>query len=209
MVKQDIDTVRRTPPAPHTGGRGLRAAAEPPGHQAPAAYIAGAPRLRAAQREAVPQAPPWGIDTWQAADLLGCGSAAARALLHHHGVKFRVVQEPGKPPCNLWDRDAVAALARERDKTRTRLPPAMMDSRQAMKHLRVSRSCLQCYVQRGYLRQRMYRIQTPRGLRLRAYFPAPQVHTLATLLRRMRAKEAELHELRLQLKLISKRQNSA
>lgn len=153
--------------------------------------------------------PPWGIDTWQAADLLGCGSAAARALLHRHGVKFRVVQEPGKPPCNLWDRDAVAALARERDITRTRLPPAMMDSRQAMKHLGVSRSSLQRYVQRGYLRQRMYRIQTPRSIRLRAYFPAPQVHALATLLRRMRAKEAELHELRLQLKLISKRQNSA
>lgn len=124
-------------------------------------------------------------------------------------VKFRVVQEPGKPPCNLWDRDAVAALAREREKTRTRLPPAMMDSRQAMKHLGVSRSCLQRYVQRGYLRQRVYRIQTPSGIRLRAYFPAPQVHALATLLRRMRAKEAELHELRLQLKLISKRPNSA
>lgn len=85
----------------------------------------------------------------------------------------------------------------------------MMDSRQAMKHLGVSRSSLQRYVQRGYLRQRMYRIQTPRSIRLRAYFPAPQVHALATLLRRMRAKEAELHELRLQLKLISKRQNSA
>lgn len=79
----------------------------------------------------------------------------------------------------------------------------MMASRQAMKHLGVSRSCLQ----RNYLQQRMYRIQTPRGIKLRAYFPAPQVHALATLLRRLHAKEKELQNLRKRLKHFCKSGN--
>lgn len=207
MAEQDIDTARRTAlPRTLVGVGGVRLLNHP-GIKHPPHILQARTGCEPRSGKPYRKTPPWGIETRQAANMMGCGSTAARILLHHHGVKFRVVQEPGRPPCNFWDRDAVAALAREREKTRTLLPPAMMDSRQAMKHLGVSRSSLQRYVQRGYLRQRMCRIQTPRGIRLRAYFPAPQVHALATLLRHLHVKEKEMQNLRKRLKRFCKSGN--
>lgn len=153
--------------------------------------------------------PSWGICTRLAAELLECGASSARALLRRHRVAFRVVQEPGKQPCNYWKRAQVVALSQIRATAVPRIPPGMLTAGQAMKRLRVSRSALQRYVRRGYLRQVKLRIQTRRGTRTCACFPAEQVCTLTSLLRHLHTKEAELRKLREQFARILKQQRRA
>lgn len=142
------------------------------------------------------EAPGWGITSREAANILGCTPASARSWLHRRKVPFRIVGEKGQTLRLFWRKEKVLALAAKRLPVVKKCPSTLITSVEALKILRVGRSSLHRYQEKGQLQVMKVRKPSSKGLRKCSYFDRNEVEKLAGYLSALREKEAELDLLR-------------
>lgn len=141
--------------------------------------------------------PEWGISSREAARLMGCTLASARATLSRHKVRRRKVQGDDKVMRLYWKKEQVMALVESRAPLADKRPPKLITVPEALAILKVARSSLYRYVQRGRLREVKMRFSSPqRGARVKSLFVRAEVRKLAVYLRALREKEREINLLR-------------
>lgn len=145
------------------------------------------------------EVPGWGVTSREAANLLGCTPAAARTWLHRRKVPYRLVGSQGESLRLFWRKDRVISLAEQRLPIVQTCPPSYISASEALRILKVGRSSLHRYQERGQLSVVYLRIATARGLRKCCCFRRAEVEALAKHLSRIRCQESVLSRIRCKL----------
>lgn len=140
------------------------------------------------------------ISSEEAAKLLGCSATAARLFLHSRKVKFARVALPHALPCVYWAKSRVKKLAAARVPIVTSMPAKLVDSEGARAILKVGRSTLYRYVQKGLLEEVQVRMMTAKGTRKMSFYLKAAVKKLAAALNAAREHEREAAAMRYELR---------
>lgn len=125
------------------------------------------------------EAPPWGVSTREAAEMLGISVRSTRALLNRHRSLYQLVARPGSCACMFWERKVVEGLLQKRLPLVQKVPDRLCTAHEACCILFVVRSSLSRYVQCRLLKEYLVRHVTRAGTRTLSYYLRSEVQKLA------------------------------
>lgn len=139
--------------------------------------------MLASEQKKLPQrrdSPPKGwITAKEAAKILGCtSSSAVRAYLHRQKVRGVIVSQKGGPPRKFYNPKTVRKLAAQRPAL-AQAPEGWVDSETARSIIKVGRSTLYRYVQRGSISEMKVRHSGYPRLNEKCFYPLEEVNALA------------------------------
>lgn len=172
--------------------QGAGAFAHIPGVIYPDKVIKGTSAYR--KEHPIDNSPKGWLTTEQAGKLLNSSGSSARAVLHRHRVRFKVVRQTGGPPLLFWNPKQVQALVDARAPIIETIPEGYISSAEARKILGIGRSTLYRYVSKGLIDEEKGRIRTRRGTRLKTYYELQAVKKLAAKINRCRDIKRQLDD---------------
>ena len=116
------------------------------------------------------EVPPWGIHTKDAAKLLKCKDASARALLHKQGITHLKVRTPRGYITLYWHKNEIARWMQTRKKELKQIPKEFISTDVACQYLNVSTSTLHRYIQQFRLPVIHVRHRCSKGVRVKCFF---------------------------------------
>lgn len=141
------------------------------------------------------QAPPWGVSTQEAAQMLGLSLSGTRSLLQRKRVRYMAVGTQLQNARLYWHREEVARLCtRAMPRVHSR-PEHTYSAAEVCQVLQIGRSSLYRYVRRYKLKEIRVKLLTQGHLRRKYFYLQSEIRQLAARIRAAKSHMVEASHL--------------